>query len=304
MRKRLIFSLTAMLAAAPSVAFAQAPSADALAAEAAFRDGKALVAAGKTSEACAKFAESERLDPQLGTLLYLATCHAQEGKSATAWAEYLQAADQASRAHDATREKIARDRADKLAPSVPRLTIQIDASNPAVDLSLDGQPVHASAGVPIPVDPGKHTIAASAASRKPWSQSIDVAAGGARVAVPALEIVSEKVDEPPPPPPPPKPEEPKHPSTTKWIGWGAVALGVVGIGVGSAFGVKSLSNKSASDDACNAGACTAAGLASYDDARSAARVADVAIGVGIVAVVVGVVLILVSPSAPSASAQR
>ncbi len=294
MRKRLFFGLAVLLVAAP--ASAQSTSADALAAEAAFRDAKALVAAGKTSEACAKFAESQRLDPQLGTLLHLATCHQQEGKSATAWAEFLQAADQAARAHDAAREKIARDRADKLAPTVPRLTIEIDGANPAVELALDGQPVHASA---IPVDPGTHTIAASASARKPWSQSVSVGAGGARVMVPVLETAPQRVDEPPPaPPPPPKREEPAGGggSTVRWLGWGAVALGVVGIGVGSVFGVKSLSDKSASNDACNAAGCTPQGLAKYDDARSAARVADVAIGVGVVAVVAGVVMILVAPS--------
>jgi formylglycine-generating enzyme required for sulfatase activity len=81
-------------------ALAQVSQADALAAESLFREAKDLVTGGKTAEACPKFAESQRLDPQIGTLLYLATCHSQEGKSATAWAEFLQAADQAARAHD------------------------------------------------------------------------------------------------------------------------------------------------------------------------------------------------------------
>ena len=53
-------------------------------AEALFRDGKALIAAERINDACAKFQESERLDPALGTLLHLATCYAQVGKTASA----------------------------------------------------------------------------------------------------------------------------------------------------------------------------------------------------------------------------
>ena len=44
-------------------------------AESLFREGKRLSSEKKFSEACPKFEESYRLDPGLGTLLNLATCH-------------------------------------------------------------------------------------------------------------------------------------------------------------------------------------------------------------------------------------
>ena len=157
MRAAAMLGCAALLVA--TGARAQVSQADALAAEALFREGKDLVTAKKTSAACAKFAESQRLDPQLGTLLYLATCHSEEGKSATAWAEFLEAADQASRIHDDAREKIARERADKIAPTVPRVLLEVDPANPPLEVSLDGQKVRASPGVPIPIDPGAHTVA-------------------------------------------------------------------------------------------------------------------------------------------------
>jgi hypothetical protein len=281
----------------------QLSTADQLAAEGLFQEAKALVSVGKMAEACPKFAESQRLDPQLGTLLYLATCHSQQGKTATAWAEYLDAVDQANRAHDTAREKIARERADKLYPQVPRVTLDIDQTNSQVEIAIDGQASRVGAGVPIPLDPGKHTIAVSAQGRKSWSQSIDVAAASQQtIKVPALELVPViATPEPPKDKPQSVPESPppQKSSTLKWVGWGAVGVGVVALGVGTVFGIKSLSDKGKSDDQCNPQGCSQSGLDSYSDARNAAHVADVALIVGVVAVGAGVVILLTQPSAPT-----
>ncbi len=63
-----------------SVPAAAQPSNTALA-ESLFREGKRLSSEKKFAEACPKFAESYRLDPGLGTLLNLATCHESEGQA-------------------------------------------------------------------------------------------------------------------------------------------------------------------------------------------------------------------------------
>ncbi|HEY1549617.1 MAG TPA: tetratricopeptide repeat protein, partial [Kofleriaceae bacterium] len=53
-----------------------------------FERGRALMAKKQYAEACAAFEQSQRLDPQFGTLFNLADCEVQLGKLATAWGRY------------------------------------------------------------------------------------------------------------------------------------------------------------------------------------------------------------------------
>src|SRR5665213_1764373 len=55
-----------------------------------FNDARAAMAAKKFDLACAKFRESNRLDPAVGTLFNLANCEAQRGQLVTAWTLYRQ----------------------------------------------------------------------------------------------------------------------------------------------------------------------------------------------------------------------
>src|SRR5262245_8911892 len=102
MVRRTALVLVAALALAPR-ANADEKSARVAGADALFKEGEQLFAAGKVEQACRKFEASQNLDPALGTLINVALCHAREGKTTAAWAEFQDALVQAKRKGQASR---------------------------------------------------------------------------------------------------------------------------------------------------------------------------------------------------------
>jgi hypothetical protein len=174
-------------------------------AETLYRQARELSAAGNFAEACPKFAESHRLDPGTGTLLNLASCHESEGKIATAWLEFSEARSQARQQRRQSRIQYAEEHLALLEPKLSRLTLtmQVGASDPGLELRLDGVLIGTAAlGVATPVDPGPHVIEAKAPGKLPWSTRVEIGsvAENKTITVPALE--PEPVAPPPPSPPP------------------------------------------------------------------------------------------------------
>ena len=104
-----IAAITVALAVTPKLASAD----DKAAAEEAFSRAKQLVAAGNFAEACPLFEASHRADPQIGALLNAADCYEQLGRTATAWAEFREADELATKRHD-KRAPYAKQRAEAL----------------------------------------------------------------------------------------------------------------------------------------------------------------------------------------------
>src|SRR5262245_32588034 len=78
-----------VLGGAPRRAVAQSDSAGA---RALFAEGRALMDKDRYEEACPKFEESLRLDPGMGTQFNLAHCWEKLGRTASAWALFLDVA--------------------------------------------------------------------------------------------------------------------------------------------------------------------------------------------------------------------
>src|SRR5678815_2674366 len=76
-----------------------------------FDDAKRLMASGRAAEACPKLAESQRLDPGVGTLLNLGDCYDQTGKPSRAWATFREAEAAALREGQSDRVRYAKRRA-------------------------------------------------------------------------------------------------------------------------------------------------------------------------------------------------
>jgi hypothetical protein len=168
---------------------------DAVGARVLFSEGRKLADAGQYSEACRKFEESLRLDPGVGTSFNLADCEEHLGRTASAWARFLEVAA----ATRQERQRVARARATALEPRLARLTVEVVAPAEGLIVDRDGLLLGPAAwGVAVPVDPGVHLVSARAPGRKAWSANATVPAAPTAVvvSVPALDA-STGADPPP-----------------------------------------------------------------------------------------------------------
>lgn len=281
----------------PGVARAQGAN-DAAAAEALFNEGKRLMTTGKLTAACPKFAESQRLDPGIGTMLWLADCYRQNGQTASAWAVFREAEGLAVKQQD-PRVKIAREEALKLEPKLSKLLIEVPPATEVEGLEIKrdgvvvGKPLW---GSPMPTDPGPHRVTATAPQRKPWASNVDVPkdSRSSSITVPALEPAPPEVVAPPG-------GEGAAGSTgtgntQRIVGLVVGGVGVVALGFGAYFGLRTKSKNDESSSHCGANnVCDDTGFTARKDALSAATISNVAFVVGGVAVAGGIVLYFTAP---------
>jgi len=118
-------AMVAVLAASLLVTCVAAaePGANKAAADALFAEGRTLAAQGKHAEACAKFAESERFEPAVGTSLNLGECHEQLGHTASAYGAFGEAKRLAALRHTPDREAIAEGRREAVEKRPARLAV-------------------------------------------------------------------------------------------------------------------------------------------------------------------------------------
>ncbi len=285
---------------------------DVAAAEALFREGRALMEEGKYAAACPKLAESYEQDPGTGTLLALAMCRERAGQLASAWASYGQVASHSKRDGRADREQAARERMQALEPRLSRLTITVDpetATLPGVGVKRDGAPVGSGAwGTAMPLDPGEHVIEAAAPGRQTWRTKVTIAAerDAQSVRVPALPVAAHEPAAASTAPPPSSTQKDsalpvaKEGPPFRTIGLIVGGAGVVAFGIGGIFALqaKNANEESKEDDHCNAAnQCDAVGGEKRDDAVNAAAVATVSLIAGGVLAAAGVTLfVLGAPS--------
>lgn len=290
------------LLAMTSSAFAE----DKVAADAAFRAAKELEKAGKLVEACPLYETSYRNDPQLGALLNLANCHELTGRTATAWVEYRDALELASRRGD-PRVDYSTKRLAALEPRLSKLRIEAPAG---VTVERNGTDVTALVRQDLAVDPGPYRVRASAPGKVAWETSVAVQQEGhtTRVEVPELVAVAAAAPAPKPAPvlvvPPPvvttQPVTRVHaapPSHRRAIAFAVGSAGLASSAVGLAFGLHARSQWSASRDNCDAhNVCNATGTTQIDSARGSATLATWTVGAGAAMLVTAAVIWWRAPS--------
>jgi serine/threonine-protein kinase len=295
-----------IVASGPAWADPPRPASDAVTAQNLFYEARALMRENKFGLACPKLEESLRLDYGIGTEFNLADCNEKVGKLATAWSRFINVAVAARARHQEQREKVARERAKALEARLPKLTIEIDAATPNLEVKRNGVVVDpGSWGTAIPVDPGFHRITASAPGRRSWETTMTIAEGKpARVVVPALPTVSveapsvprnsERAEPVALPAPFPEPIV-ERVGTQRTIGWIVSGVGLAGLGVGAGFGLDSLQKRESAKDHCERDVCDGRGVSLRDQAIASGDIATVSTIAGGAALLGGLILVVTAP---------
>lgn len=300
--------VTALSFVAPP-AQAQATKRNSAAAQALFDEARKLLDAEQYDAACPKFRQSFDLDPGGGTLLNLADCYERQGLSASAWSTFKDARVLAERDGRQDRVEYARDHIAQLESRLAYLTVRVPEPSrvSGIIVSVDGAPIGEAAwGVALPVDPGQRVVRAEAPGKQAYERVVEVpratlvresleippltdlpAQAAAAVATPVLSVDGGG-----------GPEEPSDGRAT--AGWIVGGAGLVALGVGGFFGLRAMSRWDERNELCQGG-CTSAAVTAGNDAKSAASLATIGFGVGLVGLGVGAFLLLTSGGREQAS---
>lgn len=243
MNRTLVFCIgLAALVLAPTVAHAEdGPTDDARArGKQLFDAALADVKREDYKSACPKFRASYDVDPKASTLLNLGTCYTRNGQTASAWGAFSSAVVAAKKAGKDDWAAQAEEQVKALEPRLVRLTVEVprEARVDGLVVARDTSTLSESEyGLAMAVDPGEHTIKASARGHVPWQTKVTVAEGAqlAPVTIPRL------VEEPKAAVVVPRERAPVGPApywtTSRVAGASVAGLGVVAIGVGSVLGI-------------------------------------------------------------------
>lgn len=306
MRARLVRGAAALAFAGTVLASPLARAQNKPLAEQLFKEGRAAAEAKRYDEACPKFAASQKADPAIGTLLNLADCYEKNNQLASAWTTFLEAVSFATRINRPDRRQTAQERADKLEPRLVKLTILARASG--IDVKFDGAP--AVLGTAFPVDPGKHTIEATAKGKKPFTTTVDISdkSKNPSVDIPPLEDDTGGPKDPGvkevPTDPPPDTATKSTWSTQKTLAVVSWGLGGIALGAGAFYGYTTSAKwADAQGNECNTDSppqCTTRGVELAEQAKSAGTISTIAFVAGGLFVGGGFVLWFTAPKGGAA----
>lgn len=260
------------------------------------------MAAGSYDIACARFRDSDKLDPAVGTRFNLADCEEKRGRVATAWSLFRGVLSEL--AEDDDRRPIAQERVRALEPRLPYLTMRRDpATPPGVRVRIDGVELgEGTFGVPLPMDPGAHDLALVPAEGGDGQRSTFTLREGERREMPIrLGQVAEA--------------EPtakasgdvvllrEDSSQRKWA-YVTGGVGAAGIAFGAVTGIITLSKKSTANANCSDHykVCNPAGIDANESGRTFGALSTIGLTVGVVGLAAGAYLWLTAPSAPPRAA--
>jgi hypothetical protein len=279
-----------------------------------FDEARSAMAKRDFASAATKLEQSQQLEPAVGTLLNLAECYAELGRTTSAWSSYRAAASLASSSKQLDRERYATRKAQELEPKLSRLQVSIpaEARAPGLVVSRNGVSIpEALWDSAIPVDPGVQHLDARAPGREPWQRDVMVGAAAARerVEVPPLAPLPAEVPTAPaapaPAPPPasaplaaaPAPGLVRHVASSPLptVGWITIGAGALIAGVGGTFyavGRSKISDANCPNEICVRGV---GNKDLHDEGRANEKLGGALAIVGGAALTAGIVVLLTAP---------
>ncbi|MEP7119312.1 MAG: hypothetical protein ABJE95_00140 [Byssovorax sp.] len=193
--QRIAPAVLVVLAALASPASAQPVPQKVAAAQSLFDDAMALISGGNPAAACPKLEAAQRLDPGMATQFRLAECYEKIGRTASAWALFVEVAEAARVAHSTERAAVARQRATALEPRLAKVSVRVAdaaAALPGLQIQRDGIEVDRGLwGAAVAVDPGEHIVVATAPGKQRWEGK-----GTTGPSSPRLDITVPMLEEP------------------------------------------------------------------------------------------------------------
>jgi hypothetical protein len=268
--------------------------ADKAAADALFREGKTLLKDGQTAEACAKFEESQSLDPSAGTLLNLGDCYEKAGLLVKSYQSFVKAEPMSKAREKMDWVETAQTRAAGLKAKIPTLSMDLGAEQ---TITVDGAPFKRDelrAGIML--EAGEHRVAVLYQSQT-WNRVFRAEVGSRTVLRPEFKESAQ-----------PKPASGgnSHAGLHPMQLTGIVLMGVAGASVatGLVLGALASGKKSDTEALCpnyktaDKPLCTSASATDLNQsAKGLALGATIVTTAGLAVGVGGVLLFLLAPNA-------
>jgi hypothetical protein len=282
--------------------------------------GLKLYSATRWQEAFEAFQRAESAFHAPTLVLYMAHCQRMRGKLIDARTLYQQVVSEAlgpgAPNQFLTAQLLARGELDRIRRRISGVVLTIKgASADRVRITVDGAPLPTSTGTPQDLDPGEHTLTATAPGAAPIQRTITLTEG----ATTELELAFQAPSGPTANTDAIQPLDPSRPSTASGSplpssstelqsphpsvfqgiprsAWVAFSVGAAGIGVGTVTGVVALNQASDIKAICAPlRRCPASERARVDTAGRTADASTIGLLLGGAGVATGVVLWLVLP---------
>jgi hypothetical protein len=201
-------------------------------------------------------------------------------------------------------------RVDEVNAQIPTIVFSVKdakgADLSAVKVKMDGEVLaERIQGTALSIDPGEHTFTFEMAGQAPVTKKLVIVQGqkDRREVISFGSGASDGPVEGAPSTPPAGVDDGGGMGTQKILAIVAGGIGVVGLGVGTAFGIMALSKKSDAQNACPNNCATQDGVNKWSDAASTGNISTIGLIVGGVGIAGGAVLWFTAPSASSSSPQ-